>query len=127
MQSLRIFDRRLVTALLTAAVVVPSALGAQEPRILVGLTLTRSDSTPLDLEAPPSLGEPDLVRVVQLLPGTVAKNDFTTATKCEPHPRYDGWYSHTRCAVRSRVVVGYRHPYPRAGNGHRNAATSAVG
>ena len=174
MQSLRIFDRRLVTALLTAAVVVPSALGAQEPRILVGLTLTRSDSMPLvgvhvsvlgrpetaqtaatgrfrlvglpqatvglvfqrvgvmadtvevapgrgeitvyllaaavqvaplvataqrparqrfereartstvsldaaDLEAPPSLAEPDLVRVVQLLPGTVAKNDFTTA------------------------------------------------
>jgi len=33
---------------------------------------------PREISAVPTIGEPDVLRVVQLLPGTVAKNDFTS-------------------------------------------------
>ena len=61
----------------------------------------------------PSVGEPDVVRVVQLLPGVVARNDFNTGLNVrggEPdqnlilldgHPIYNPFHSSAGCSARS--------------------------
>lgn len=50
---------------------------ARERFELIAQTSTVS-LEPLEIKEAPGIGEPDVARVVQLLPGTVAKNDYST-------------------------------------------------
>lgn len=57
-------------------VISEPALAARQRFELIAQTSTIT-LNPVDIENAPTLAEPDPVRAVQLLPGTVAKNDYT--------------------------------------------------
>ena len=62
---------------LLSPMVTEAGLIARERFELMAQTSTMS-LDPLEIASLPGLAEPDVARVVQLLPGTVAKNDFST-------------------------------------------------
>jgi hypothetical protein len=75
-------DTSVVVYLRASAVMLPAVISAGQPSARERFERIAQTSTvalePADMKTIPGVAEPDVARVVQLLPGTVAKHDFST-------------------------------------------------